>query len=55
MATLRNKRSLAAFWRETQELTRNIESQNTSVPGTTEEYVTQISEETEGKVTKKLS
>ena len=54
MATLRNKRKLAAVSRETQENTRNSQSQNTFTPGVTEEYINQISEKVEGRVTKKL-
>ena len=56
MATLRNKRKLAAVTRETQEEhPRNGQSRNTSVPSINEEYITQVSEEIEGRVTKKLS
>ena len=57
MATLRNKRKLAAVTRETQEENpRNGQSRNTSVPRRiNEEYITQISEQIEGRVTKKLS
>ena len=56
MATLRNKRKLAAVTRETQEENpRNGQSRNTSVPRINEEYITQVSEEIEGGVTKKLS
>ena len=56
MATLRNKRKLAAVTRETQEENpRNGQSWNTSVPRINEEYITQISEQIEGRVTKKLS
>ena len=56
MATLRNKRKLAAVTRETQEEhSRSGQSQNTSVPRINEEYITQLSEELEGRVTKKLS
>ena len=55
MATLRNKRKLAAASRETQEHSRNSQLQNTSVPGITEEYITQVFEEIEGRVIKKLS
>ena len=56
MAPLRNKRKLAAVTRETQEEhPRNGQSRNTSVPRTNEEYITQVAEEIEGKVTKKLS
>ena len=55
MATLRNKRKLAAVTRETQEEhLRNGQSRNTSVPRINEEYITQVSEEIEGRVTKKL-
>ena len=56
MAMLRNKRKLAAVTRETQEEhPRNGQSRNTSVPRINEEYITQLSEEIEGRVTKKLS
>ena len=56
MATLRNKRTLAAVTRETQEEhPRNGQSRNTSVPRINEEYITQLSEGIEGRVTKKLS
>ena len=55
MATLRNKRKLAAVWRETPENTRNNQSQKTLDPGMAEEYITQVSEEIEERVTKKLS
>ena len=56
MATLRNKRKLAAVTRETQEENpRNGQSRNTSVPRINEEYITQVSEEIEGRITKKMS
>ena len=56
MATLRNKRKLAAIARETEEEhPRNGQSRNTSVPGINEEYITQFFEEIEGSVTRKLS
>ena len=56
MATFRNKRKLAAVTRETQEEhPRNGQSRNTSVPRINEEYITQVSEEIEGRITKKLS
>ena len=56
MATLRNKRNLAAVTRETlEEHPRNGQSRNTSVPRINEEYITQVSEEIENRVTKKLS
>ena len=53
MATLRNKRKLAAATRETQEENpRNGQSRNTSVPIINEENITQVSEEIEGRVKK---
>ena len=56
MATLRNKRKFAAVARETQKQhPRNGQSRNTSVPRINQEYIRQLSEEIEGKVTKKLS
>ena len=56
MATLRNKRKLAAVTRETQEEhPRNGQSRNTSVPRINEEFITQVFQEIEGRVTKKLS
>ena len=56
MATLRNKRKVAAVTREIQdENPRNGQSRNTSVPRINEEYITQVSEEIESRVTKKLS
>ena len=54
MITLRSKRKLAAVSRETQEEhPRNGQSRNTSVPRISEEHITQVSEEFEGRVTKK--
>ena len=55
MATLRNKRKLAAVSRETPENTRNSQSQNTLDPEMAQEYIAHVSEEIEGKVTKKFS
>ena len=56
MATLKNKRKLAAVTRDTQEEHPwNGQSRNTSVSRINEEYITQISVEIEGRVTKKLS
>ena len=55
MATLRNKGKLAAVSRETPESTRNNQSQNTLNPGMPEKYITQVSEEIERRVAKKLS
>ena len=56
MATLRNKRKLTAVTRKIQEENpRNGQSRNTSVPRINEEYIAQLSEEIEGRVTKNLS
>ena len=55
MATLRNKRKLGAASRETPENTRNSQSQNTLDPEMAQEYISLVSEEIEGRVTKKLS
>ena len=55
MATLRNKRKLAAVSRETPEGSRGSRGQNALDPELTQEYISQVSEEIEGRVTKKLS
>ena len=55
MATLRNKRKIAAVSSETPENTRNSQSQNTLDPEMAQGYICQVSEEIEGRVTKKLS
>ena len=55
MATLRNKRKLAAVSRETPESTRSSRTQNVLDPELTQDYISQVSEEIEGRVTKKLS
>ena len=55
MTTLRNKRKLAAVSGETPENTRNSQSQNTLDPEMAQEDISQVSEEIEGRVTKKLS
>ena len=56
MATLRNKRKLAALNKENCEKhpMSNL-AQNSNAPRSQEDYITQISEEIEGRVTKKLS
>ena len=54
-ATLRNKRKLAAVSRETPENTRNNQSRNATDPEMAQEYISQVSEEIDGRVTKKLS
>ena len=55
MATWRNKGNLAAASRETPENTRNNQPQNTFNPRMAQEYITQVCEEIEGRVTRKLS
>ena len=55
MATLRNKRKLAAVSRETPEGSRSSRGQNALDPELTQDYISQVSEEIEGRVTKKLS
>ena len=55
MATLRNRRKLEAVSRETPESTRNSQSQNALDPEMVQKYFSQVSEEIEGRVTKKLS
>ena len=55
MATLRNKRKLEAVSRETPESTRSGRTQNILDPELTQDYISQVSEEIEGRVTKKLS
>ena len=55
MATLRNKRKLAAVSRETSEGSRSSRGQNVLDPELTQDYISQVSEEIEGRVTKKLS
>ena len=54
--TTRNKRKLAALNRENcEEHPRSNLGQNSSAPISQEEYITQVSEEIEGRVTKRLS
>ena len=51
---MRKKRKLAAITRETQgENPKNGQSRNKSVPRINEEYITQVSEATKGKVTER--
>ena len=56
MATLRNERKLAALNKENCEklLRRNL-AQNSNAPKLQEDYMTQVSKDIEGRVTKKLS
>ena len=55
MATLRNKKKLAAVSRETPEGSRSSRAQNVLDSELTQDYISQVSEEIEGRVTKKLS
>ena len=56
MATVRNKRKFAALNKENfEEHPRSNLAQNSNVPRSQEDYITQISEEVEGRVTKKQS
>ena len=55
MATLRNKRKLAAVSRETPENTRNSRLQSTLDTELAQEYIFQVSEEIEGRICEKLS
>ena len=52
MATLRNKRKLKAVSSETTEGTGNGRAQNTLDPELTQDYISRVSEEIEGRVTK---
>ena len=56
MATLRSERKLAALNKENREqhLRSNL-TQNSKFPRSEDEYITQISEEIEGRITEKLS
>ena len=54
MALLRDKRKLAAVSRGTPESTRNSRVQIALDPESTQDYISQVSEEIEGRVTKKL-
>ena len=55
MATLRNKGKLLAVSRETPEDSRSSRAQNVLDPESAQDYISQVSEEIEGRVTKKLS
>ena len=56
MATLKNKKKLAALNKENcEEHPRSNLAQNPNVARSQEDYITQVSEEIEGRVTKKLS
>ena len=54
--TTQNKRKLAALHKENcEDHSRSNLAQNSSAPGSQEDYITQVSEEIEGRVTKRLS
>ena len=55
MATLRNKRKIAAVSRKTPDSSRGGRGRNVLDPELTQDYISQVSEEIEGRVTKKLS
>ena len=55
MATLRNKRKLAAVSRETPENSRGNRGRNVLDPELTQDYISQVSDEINGIVTMKLS
>ena len=56
MASLTSKRKLAAPNKQNHdEHPRDILAQNTEVPRSQEDYITQVSEEIEGRVTEKVS
>ena len=55
MATLRNKRKLAAVSGEAPESSSSSRGRNVLDPELTQDYISQVSEEIEGRVTKKLS
>ena len=52
---MKNKRKLAAVSRETPEGSRSSRGQSELDPDLTQDYISQVSEEVEGRVTKKLS
>ena len=55
MPALRKKRKLAALIKENcEEHPRKNLAQNSNVPRSQENYITQVSDEVQGKVTKKL-
>ena len=55
MATLRNKKKLAAVSRKTPEGSRSSRAQNLLDPDSAQDNISQVSEEMEGRVTKELS
>ena len=55
MATLRNKRKIAAVSRETPGGSRSCRAHNVLDPEVAQDYISQVSEKIEGRVTNKLS
>ena len=56
MTTLRNRRKLAALNMENhEERPRSNQARDRNLPRSQEDYITQVSEEIEGRITKKLS
>ena len=55
MTTIGNRRKLAAVSRETPEGTRSSRAENVLDPELTQDYISQVAEVIEGRVTKKLS
>ena len=55
MTTLRNKRKLATVSRETPEGSRSSRAQNVLDPELTQDYISQVSDGIDRRVTKKLS
>ena len=56
MAILRNRGNLATINRDNhEEHPKNNQARDTNVPRFQEDYITQLSKEVEGRVTKKLS
>ena len=55
MATLGNKRKLAPISRDAPDGSRSSRAQNVLDPESAQDYISQVSEEIEGRITKKLS
>ena len=55
MATMRNKRKLAAVSRETSEVSKSNRGHTVLDPELTQDYISQVSEEIKGRVTKESS
>ena len=55
MATLGNEKELVAVSRDKPDSTRNSRGQNTLDPELTQDYISQVSEEIEGRINKNFS